>query len=65
MLNDELRDYRFYDADMLHPSLQAVAYIAERFEAWCYDDSLRTLAEARRKAYKRDQHRQISGSITT
>ena len=65
MLNDELRDYRFYDADMLHPSLQAVAYIAERFEALCYDDSLRTLAEARRKAYKRDQHRQISGSITT
>lgn len=29
---DELRDYRFYDADMLHPSRQAVEYIWERFE---------------------------------
>ena len=65
ILNDELRDYRFYDADMLHPSAQAVTYIAERFEAWCYDDSLRALAEARRKAYKREQHRQISASKTT
>lgn len=28
---DDLRDYRFYDADMLHPSSQAVEYIAEKF----------------------------------
>ena len=28
---DELRDYRFYQPDMLHPSLQAVEYIWERF----------------------------------
>lgn len=33
LLNDELRDYRFYDADMLHPSRQAVDYIWERFAA--------------------------------
>lgn len=30
---DELRDYRFYAADMLHPSEQAVDYIQERFAA--------------------------------
>lgn len=29
---DELRDYRFYDTDMLHPSAQAVDYIWERFQ---------------------------------
>lgn len=28
---DELRDYRFYQPDMLHPSQQAVEYIWERF----------------------------------
>ena len=28
---DDLRDYRFYDSDMLHPSPQAVDYIAEKF----------------------------------
>lgn len=30
LLNDELRDYRFYAPDMLHPSAQAVDYIWER-----------------------------------
>ena len=29
IMNDELRDYRFYAEDMLHPSAQAVAYIHE------------------------------------
>lgn len=31
IMNDELRDYRFYAPDMLHPSAQAVEYIYERF----------------------------------
>ena len=35
---DELRDYRFYAADMLHPSEQAVDYIWERLVAWCFGD---------------------------
>ncbi len=30
IVNDELRDYRFYKEDMLHPSDQAVEYIWER-----------------------------------
>lgn len=31
IVNDELRDYRFYREDMLHPSDQAVEYIWKRF----------------------------------
>lgn len=31
IMNDELRDYRFYREDMLHPSAQAVEYIWQRF----------------------------------
>ena len=31
ILNDELRDYRFYQEDMLHPSQQAVEYIWQKF----------------------------------
>lgn len=33
IVNDELRDYRFYKEDMLHPSDQAVEYIWEKFRA--------------------------------
>lgn len=32
LMNDELRDYRFYQPDMLHPTVQAVDYIYERFQ---------------------------------
>lgn len=33
LMNDELRDYRFYDEDMLHPTSQAVEFIWQRFRA--------------------------------
>ena len=36
ILMDELRDYRFYAADMLHPSEQAVDYIWERLVDTCF-----------------------------
>ena len=32
IMNDELRDYRFYQPDMVHPSAQAVEYIYTRFQ---------------------------------
>jgi hypothetical protein len=35
LLMDDLRDYRFYNDDMLHPSSQAVSYIWDAF-AECY-----------------------------
>ena len=35
---DDLRDYRFYDDDMLHPSNMAVNYIWDKFTG-CYLDS--------------------------
>ena len=41
IVNDELRDYRFYAPDMLHPSQQAVDYIWERFVAIVFSDSTR------------------------
>lgn len=36
ILLDELRDYRFYASDMLHPSEVAVNYIWQRFTSWAF-----------------------------
>ncbi|AVM54129.1 GSCFA family protein [Bacteroides zoogleoformans] len=36
LLLDELRDYRFYAEDMVHPSEVAVRYIWERFSRACF-----------------------------
>ena len=46
LINDELRDYRFYKEDMLHPSDQAVEYIWQRLsEVYLSDEAKAFLAE--------------------
>ena len=41
---DELRDYRFYAEDMLHPTQVAIDYIWERFcEATIYQSAFPTM----------------------
>ena len=46
IVNDELRDYRFYAPDMLHPSDQAVEYIWQRLsEVYLSDEAKAFLAE--------------------
>lgn len=39
IVNDELRDYRFYAQDMIHPSNQAVEYIWERLSATYFSEA--------------------------
>jgi hypothetical protein len=40
IVNDELRDYRFYKSDMLHPSEQTVEYIWQRlYESFLSDEA--------------------------
>ena len=48
IVNDELRDYRFYAEDMIHPSGQAVEYIWERLvNTYFSDDAKHYLEEWR------------------
>lgn len=32
---DDLRDYRFFKEDMIHPNEQAILYIWKKFQQWC------------------------------
>ena len=59
ILLDELRDYRFYAEDLVHPSSQAASYIADRFidSAVPEEEKLR-LSEARKTAL-RAAHRDL------
>ena len=56
---DELRDYRFYAEDMVHPSAQAVSYIWERFCDFAVPDPLRATLAENEKAWRRQQHRPL------
>lgn len=53
---DELRDYRFYAEDMIHPSEQAVNYIFERFIGWALPESEKDEFLRREKAFRQSQH---------
>ena len=49
IVNDDLRDYRFYATDLAHPSEQAVEYIWEKFcVTYLSDADIRRLAEGKR-----------------
>ena len=51
ILTDDLRDYRFYADDLVHPSKQAAAYIWERFAEAAFTPETRALlAEVERLA---------------
>lgn len=54
---DELRDYRFYAADMLHPSEQAVAYVWEKLVAWCFSNETKVFMDEWRPIKEALQHR--------
>jgi hypothetical protein len=54
---DELRDYRFYQADMIHPTEQAVNYIYERFKQAHFTDNLLVIAKRWQEIYNTLQHR--------
>lgn len=58
---DELRDYRFYAADMIHPSDQAVDYLWSRFVGFAMPESELPALDARRRELLRSQHRPIHG----
>ena len=57
IMNDDLRDYRFYADDMVHPSPQAIDYIYDRFAETYFDTATRQLALEARKITRRKQHR--------
>ena len=43
ILTDDLRDYRFYADDLVHPAPQAIAYVWEKFVQTALDDRARQL----------------------
>lgn len=46
IVTDDLRDYRFYKEDLIHPNCQAIEYIGEKFEkAYFSEESINFLQE--------------------
>ena len=59
MLNDDLRDYRFYATDLRHPSEQAIEYVWEKFKDHYLEAGGRLKAAENEKDSVSKRHRQI------
>ena len=46
---DVLRDYRFYDIDMVHPNYAATQFVLEKFSESCMDEATQKLSDEIRK----------------
>lgn len=62
LLMDDLRDYRFYDTDLVHPSTMAIDYIWEFFSQTWITETGRQLANQVEKIRRAVDHRPISPS---
>ena len=59
ILLDELRDYRFYKEDMVHPTEQAVRYIWERFADFAIDPKEKPAMKAAAELRQMLQHKPL------
>jgi len=57
ILMDDLRDYRFYKDDMIHPNSQAVNYIFEKFGNAYFSDETKDFIKENFKINKALEHR--------
>ncbi|MDR0971544.1 MAG: GSCFA domain-containing protein [Bacteroidales bacterium] len=57
IMMDELRDYRFYEEDMLHPNKIAIKLIWEKFQKTFFDEKTTTLCVEFEKLNKMIEHR--------
>lgn len=56
---DDLRDYRFYDKDLCHPSLQGVEYLLEKVSSVFFTDATRQKITEIEKEIRRNGHRPL------
>ena len=59
IMMDELRDYRFYEDNLIHPSHQAVEYIYDCFRQFAIDPACEQGIVAARKAARAARHRKF------
>ncbi len=57
LINDDLRDYRFYKKDLAHPNEQAIDYVWEKFSECFFSEQTRILNQKIHKLNLAVQHR--------
>ena len=61
---DVLRDYRFYDVDLVHPNYMATEFVLEKFAESCIDGDSRMLMEEVKKIVIARKHKAFQPETT-
>ena len=59
---DDLRDYRFYRQDMVHPNRQAIQYVYEKFREAAYDKEALSFSGKMTELLRAKEHKPFQGS---
>jgi hypothetical protein len=59
IMMDDLRDYRFYSDDLIHPNPQAIDYIWEKFGATFFDAKTMEAIKIYEKQQRAEKHRPL------
>lgn len=65
LIVDDLRDYRFYNRDMIHPSDQAIDYVWSQFSRAIFSEETLELLRSSEPLWKFLEHRTRSDSANT
>jgi hypothetical protein len=61
---DVLRDYRFYDIDMVHPNYPATTFVLEKFTQHCIDTASQEIMEEVKKLVTARKHKPFQPATT-
>ncbi|MBL7816404.1 MAG: GSCFA domain-containing protein [Saprospiraceae bacterium] len=64
LVMDDLRDYRFYERDMIHPNAVAIDYIWQQFSDTFFDKKTKSIIEEVEKINQMRAHRPLHGVDT-
>lgn len=59
---DDLRDYRFYKEDMIHPTSQAIEYVFGKFSDTFFSEKTKTVVQLKSAILKAENHRFLNAT---
>jgi len=59
LIIDDLRDYRFYKEDMIHPTIQAIEYVFDKFSDCYFSEKTKTIVGLKKDLINLENHRLI------
>lgn len=65
IMMDDLRDYRFYEENLVQPNSQALQYIIEKFQQFCFTDAFKSYWKEAESIVRLLNHKVINDDLSS